>query len=552
MSTNIRAALATDPTVGAGNVLSSLIRHGADLDGPGITFDTQVDGFVPWHPMTLGELLDRVKARAAWLSGQGVKPRDPVVVYSASSADVLLSFLALTWLGAIPALLNGGITADIAEIWIGRVRAGAVLSDAAHREMLAGTGLSTPVWPIEEAGTADASGAPAAYRHDGGDPISITHSSGTTGVPKPIVHSSDSLFAATRRLRLSVPRAQGTERVLSALPAAHTAAILTVNQCLGNRSELAFLSSQQGEHVLEAIERWRPTGVFGFSVTWAQLARFDLGKRDMDSVAIWFNTGDAAHEAHIRRLVAVGSHKTATRDGVITVAGSTFVDGLGSSEMGHSAFHISHRRDTDRYHRCIGTPHLFADVAVLNLDGTPTPDGEVGYLGLKSPTLMLGYWNDSVTTYRSYLAGYYITGDLVYKDADGYYFHMDRAVDAVDLGNGRWLYTALSEERILAACPDISDCTVIAVRQDDLVVTDVIVLLTEDAVAEDLTREERVRAALGADVAATVRNVIPLEGADVPIGATGKVRKVALRRRYGVEQVAGPITGTVTTATRAA
>ena len=123
--------------------------------------------------------------------------------------------------------------------------------------------------------------------------------------------------------------------------------------------------------MLTAIERWQPTGVFGFAVTWAELARFDLTERDLDSVAIWFNTGDCAHEAHIRPLVAVGSHKIVTRDGVVTVPGSTFVDGIGSTEMGHSAFHITHRTDTDRYGRCIGKPHVFADVDLLDLDGEP-------------------------------------------------------------------------------------------------------------------------------------------------------------------------------------
>jgi acyl-coenzyme A synthetase/AMP-(fatty) acid ligase len=532
--TNIRAALAGDPTVGAGNMLSSLARHGASPDGPGLTFDTAVDGLFPaWHPLTLGELTERVMARAAWLRSHGIRPRDPVAVYTTSAADVFLNYFALTWLGAIPALLNGNVPGDIAEIWISRLRAEGVLCDEEHAARLRATQLDTPILGlVDEVGTGDPGAAPPAYRHDGSDPVSITHSSGTTGVPKAIVHSNDTLFAATRRLRLSVPLAQGTDRVLCALPAAHTAGILSVNQALGNRAELVFLSGQRGGPVLDAIETWRPHGVFGFAVTWAELARFDLSKRDMSSVAIWFNTGDCAHEAHIRRLVAVGSRKTVTREGVITVPGSTFIDGLGSTEMGHSAFHISHRNDTERYDRCIGKPHLFAEVSVVEPDGSPTPPGKVGWLALKSPTVMLGYWNDSVTTYRSQLAGWYITGDLVYTDDDGNYYHMDRTSDAVDLGGGNFLYTALSEERILATCPDIVDCTVSAVRDGGAVVTDVMLMLTEDATGDDPTREDRVRAALGPPVAATVRHIIVVDPTDLPTGATGKIRKLVLRARY--------------------
>jgi acyl-coenzyme A synthetase/AMP-(fatty) acid ligase len=444
--------------------------------------------------------------------------------------------MALNWIGAIPALMNGNIAGEVAAEYIRRLRGVGVLVDAAHRERLAGHDLGVPILAdVTEVGEADPGAAPSPYRLHADDPIAITHSSGTTRMPASVVHSNSSLFAATRRIRLSVPRAQGTERVLSALPAPHTAGILTVNQALCNRAELLFLSSQRGEYVLEAIESWRPTGVFGFAVTWSELARFDLGKRDLDSVAIWFNTGDCAHEAHIRRLVAVGSHQTVTREGVVRVPGSSFIDGIGSTEMGHSAFHITHRTDTDHYGRCVGTPHVFADVALLDLaTGEPVPDGQVGHLGLKSPTLALGYWNDSVTTYRNRMRGYYLTGDLMYRDADGYYYHMDRAVDAVDLGNGDWLYTAMSEERILMRCPDVRDCTVVALRQDDRVVTDVLLTLAPDADPE-ADRTGAVRAALTDPVAATLRRVVVVPDDDIITGPTGKVRKFLMRQRHAAE-----------------
>jgi acyl-coenzyme A synthetase/AMP-(fatty) acid ligase len=394
---------------------------------------------------------------------------------------------------------------------------------------------------VTELGQADPGQAPAHYRHHVDDPIAITHSSGTTRMPTAVVHSHGSLFAATRRIRLAGPRAQGTERVLSALPAAHTAGILTVNQALCNQAELLFLSRQDdGAMIVDAMERWRPTGVFGFAVTWAELARFDLSKRDLDSIAIWFNTGDCAHEAHVRRLVAVGSHMARTADGLARVPGSSFIDGIGSTEMGHSAFHITHRTDTNRYGRCVGKPHVFAEVALLDLDtGAEVPVGHVGHLGLKAPTLALGYWNDSVATYRSRFAGYYLTGDLMHRDEDGYYYHMDRAVDAVDFGDGQWLYTAMSEERILARCPDVRDCTVVAVRDGGRVVTDV--LLQMDQLADpDADHGDAVRAALEEHVAATVRRVVVVADDDIITGPTGKVRKFLIRQRHLAELAGDP------------
>lgn len=527
----LRGTLAADELIGAGNVLARVLANGADPDGPGLTFDTAVDGHPAEQPLTLGQLDRMVDARAAWLHGRGVGPRDPIAVWAGTAADMVLSFLALTRLGAIPALMNGRLRPEIAAEYIRRLRGAGVLADADHVALLDGHDLGVPLLgQPAEAGSGDPAAAPPPYRHHPDDPVVITHTSGTTGIPKAVLHSHSSLFAATRHL-LTMPQAQGTSRILNALPAPHTATVLMVNQALGNRAEMFLLSEQNGERVLDAIQRWRPDGVFGFSVTWAELARFDLSGYDLDSVRLWFNTGDCSHEPHVRKLVAVGSRDTVTREGVKRVPGSVFIDGLGSSEMGHSMFHITHHSGTDRYGRCVGRPYRFTRVAVLDADGNELPPGQVGWLGIDSPSLFKGYWNDSVTTYRSRLRGWYLTGDLVHADAEGRFYHLDRAVDSVDAGNGKRFFTALSEERILAACPDVVDCTAVIVREPAGVVTDVLLELAAGAdPAED--RTERIRAALGPDVGATLRRVVPVASADIPVTVTGKVRKVVLRERY--------------------
>jgi acyl-coenzyme A synthetase/AMP-(fatty) acid ligase len=537
----IRAALRADPDLGAGNALAKVIEHGAALDGPGLTFDMDVDGHPAWEPLTLGTLRDRVAARASWLHSRGIAPRDPVAVYATSSADILLNFMALTWLGAIPALMNGAIPPDIAAGYIQRLRGAAVITDAAHRELLGGHDLGVPVYDAAEAGTGDPGRAPAHYRHHLDDPVAITHSSGTTRVPAAVVHSHGSVFAATRLVHLEAPApALAPARTLCVMPAAHAAGIINTQVALCNRYELLFLSAQggrfsrSGEAVLEAIERWRPAVVYGFAVTWAELARFDLAERDLSSVRMWFNTGDCAHEAHVRKLVAAGSHPAYSREaGAVLVPGSKFLDGIGSSEMGHSGFHIMHTPASSRYGRCVGKPYDFAEIALFDpADGTEVPVGKVGQVGMKSPTLAVGYWNDSAATFRTRYRGYYLTGDLMYRDEDGYYYHVDRLADAVDLGSGDWLYTAATEERVLARCPDVRDCTVIAGRVDATVVTDVFLLLAPGADA-GADRGEVIRQALGGPAAATLRRiVIAGDDDDIVVGPTGKVRKFLMRQRH--------------------
>jgi acyl-coenzyme A synthetase/AMP-(fatty) acid ligase len=537
-ATSIRARLAADPGVGAGNVLTTLAEMGAGLDQPCFTFDSDLDGFPAWQPLTLRQLEQLTAARAAALHGAGIGRRDPVAVCASTAADTALTFLALAWLGAIPMLINPNLTSELAVAFIRRLGAVGLITDAAHASQLPAAATGMPLLS-DFAGLAagDAAAAPAPYRHFPTDPVAVTHSSGTTGLPKAVVHSHESLYAAIR-YRLGLPRPQGTERMLSALPCPHAAGLIMLNLAMSYGSEVLMLSQQTGPAVLAAIDRWQPRGVVGFSTTWPDLVKADLAKHDLASIALWWNTGDCAHEAHIRRLVACGSRMTVTSRGRERIPGSVFVDGLGSSEMGHSHFFIAHTPDTNRYSRCIGRPHSFADAAVFGADGEQLPPGQVGELGTRSATLSLGYWNDSATTYRTRFGGYFLTGDLVYRDEEGYFYHLDRKADAVDLGDGRFLYTAASEERILASCPEVLDCTLVAVRENGTVVTDVLLQL-EASADPAIDRTAQVRAALPEHVAATLRHVVAVDDDDnVPLTPTGKVRKFVLRQRHleGVSQ----------------
>ncbi len=537
-ASDLRAVLAADTELGAGNVLLRLAEHGADMDMPRVTFDTGVDAIAAWTPLSLRTLTERVAARAEWFARHGIGRPDPVAVYMTSAADVFLNFFALTWLGAIPALMNGNMPVQIAAEYIRRLCGVGVIIDADHAE-LAAHDLGVPIiGDAAETGTGDPSRAPEHYRHHPDDPVAITHSSGTTRMPAAVVHSHHSLFAAVRAVRLTEPRQTGPVREMSVFPQAHTAGIIIINESLCNGYELLCLSQQggafarSGEVIIDAIERWRPTAVFGFAVTWSELARFDLTTRDVSSVRIWSNSGDCAHETHIRRLVAVGSHHAYRKDGIVSLPGSRFNDTLGSTEMGYGGFQISHRLGSERYNRCVGKPLPFAEIILVDpRTGQEVPTGEVGQVAMKSPTLAIGYWNDSVSTFRTRLNGYYLTGDLMYRDEDGYFYHLDRASDAVDLGDGNWLYTALSEERILKRCPDVRDCTVLAARADDgRLVIDVLLLLAADA-DPALDRDGEVRTALGEVAAAVPRRTVTISDDEITVGPTGKVRKFLMREQ---------------------
>ena len=123
---------------------------------------------------------------------------------------------------------------------------------------------------------------------------------------------------------------------------------------------------------------------------------------------------------------------------------------------------------------------------------------------------------------------------------------MDREIDAVDLGGGDWLYTSMSEERIMVRCPDVRDCTVIAGRDSGGgIVTDVFLLLAPGA-PEDADRAPAVREALGEPAAGTLRRVVVVRDEDIVTGPTGKVRKFLMRERHlaGTVSAAVPVVST--------
>ncbi|MFI6008273.1 class I adenylate-forming enzyme family protein [Streptomyces sp. NPDC051243] len=547
-----RARICSDTELGAGNVLARLKAYGRPLDEPVLRTDgtwQAPDGSRP-EVLTLGELYEAVETYAGWYTAHGVRPRDPVALHSYSSAEFAVNFLALTSLGAIPSFVNGNLAPEIAREYVRRQGAVGAFTDEAHREVLADCGLG---FRVTAAGIRPEHRAslPASYpyRHDPTDPVLISHSSGTTGMPKGVPHTHRTLmYAQLHRLRYST----GTdmERTLVGLPGAHNAMVATLLYCLLLRTDIKLLSSQRGADVLDAVEEFRPTTVLAFAGTFGEMAAEDLTRRDLSSVQVWFNTGDAAHEAHIRALVQHGSHQTIGKDlRRVRVDGSVFVDGLGSSEAGYSVFHNRHTKDTDAYSRCIGRPISFAEAAVLSEDGIPLPPGQIGRLGLKSPTLTPGYWNDSLTWNRMRLGGYWLTGDLAHQDEDGNFYHLDRAPDAVRTRAGI-VFSTRTEELLLAELPELADCTVVGIAPDGvradwdgdgegeayalLQVTDGEGADGESAHDEAWT--ERVNSVLTAAGYPPVHRALRMKPDDVAKGATGKVLKRVMRDRFAAEE----------------
>jgi acyl-CoA synthetase (AMP-forming)/AMP-acid ligase II len=233
------------------------------------------------------------------------------------------------------------------------------------------------------------------------------------------------------------------------MPHSHAASLSVLMLSLTRGARLTIQTDKRPHAVLSGIVTIRADAVAAFPKTFVDLCRMDLDAYDLESVQYWIATGDANHEPHIRKLIAHGHH---VKDGEKR-PGSRFVDNLGSSEFGFAIFRNVHGPDSDAYDRNIGTPFPWVEVAVLADDGSQVPANTVGKLGVISRSVTKGYWNNHNLTEQNRLRGYWLTGDLVYRDENGAYFHLDRTSDYIETLSGV-LYSCWAEELFLKHLPD--------------------------------------------------------------------------------------------------
>lgn len=541
LSPEARLRLAELPGLGGGNAWRIAAETNPAADRPVLLADLPLAG--------LDGTPGRSSACATWTPWRtpgrpgtwtGVGPRDRVSVYLADTFAYQVHLTALVRIGAIGVLINGRMRPELALGLVGRTGSVGLFTDGERLARLAGRerGLPELRWTAldEEVGALGAR-APIPsqlYRHGDDDPVVICHSSGTTGNPKPVVWAHRQSVAGARYRLINHPEREGS-LVLAGAPQSHSSAIAFTFYSLLAGAPTVGWSDPTGPGIARGCATHRPNVVLAFNEALSHLATHDPDPADFDSVAVWVNLGDCGHDAHMRRLMRLGH--TTEPDGTRT-PGSVVDDGLGSSELGWAALRRVLTPDSPALARHLGTRVPIAEVAVLREDGTEAAADEVGLLGVRSEALAHGYWNDSDTTYRTMLAGYWLSGDLVRRSADGEFFHVDRAVDRIrtEAGDG---YSALMEEELLLAVEELADCSVVAAKDRGRTVAAAIVTLRQEATAEDLLRRANAALDRADQPRLALLEIAPTPEA-IPLGPTGKVLKRQLREKYATLETYRP------------
>lgn len=526
-----RAALAARADLGGGNLLATAMAVHTQPDVPFIRSGRPLvnTGGEEQTEFSLRQLDRLAQSWSVWYHNQGVRPRDRVAIYLPDSFAYSVHFYALAQLGAIPVLINSKAPEPITLGLCERTTPVGIYTDRPHlsslgEEIRSLAGLRW-VQLAEELPAPPPASLPDGwrFRHAAEDPVSIMHSSGTTGRPKAVTQTHGSSVAGPR-YRLANFREPADALMMTAQPQSHLGCIVYTSYAILAGTPLVSLYDPSGAELAAALHRHRPKSVMAFAHAYAELAGLDVPDGAIDSVDDWITMGDAIHEAHIRAILAKRS---------AALPPATFYDRFGTTELGWGLVVQPRTLSSVRSDRRVGKADAVAEVAVLRQDGSRAAAGEVGFFGARGPTITAGYWDDSDTTYRSKLGGYWLTGDLAYQDADGNYFQVDRAADAIHTGEGTGTgYSVLMEEMLLSDIAEILDCAVIAGRYHDRTVPVAVVTTGESAVSAEklLTRANEALHAAGHPQIAVLEIASTPE--NFPVGVTGKVLKRQLRDKY--------------------
>jgi crotonobetaine/carnitine-CoA ligase len=106
----------------------------------------------------------------------------------------------------------------------------------------------------------------------------------------------------------------------------------------------------------------------------------------------------------------------------------------------------------------------FAELKVVDEGGRDVPDGEVGELLVRTPIVMKGYYRDVEQTTAAFRDGWFLTGDLVRRDPDGFYHFVARKKDIIRRRGENIAGAEL--DRVLGQHPGVAEAAAVAVPSD--------------------------------------------------------------------------------------
>ncbi|OQX35736.1 MAG: long-chain fatty acid--CoA ligase, partial [Candidatus Sedimenticola endophacoides] len=291
-----------------------------------------------------------------------------------------------------------------------------------------------------------AGGEPPTPEIDSGEDLAaILYTSGTTGHPKGAMLTHRNLVSNTRSVMRAMAFEPGRERLLVVLPMFHSfaATVGTLTPLLHGLS-LAPLPKFDPALVCDAIEATGATIFLGVPSMYSVLLRLsDAQVAQWRSIRYCISGGAAMPVEVMRRFEQRFGLAIYEGDGPTECSPVTCVNPIGG----------------ERKPASVGLPVPEVEMAILDDDGAALAVDEIGEICVRGPNVMKGYWNLPEATAESFFGDWVRTGDLGYKDGDGYVYIVDRKKDMV-IVNGMNVYPRMVEE-VLYQYPGVAEAAVV-------------------------------------------------------------------------------------------
>jgi len=403
-----------------------------------------------WSYAALDAAVDRL---AAWLVGQfGPNSGTRVATLAKNCAEMVILHHASARAGTIFVPFNWRLAAAEIEALAADAEPEIIVHDpdfapptAAKRAILTAGMLGLG----EEGAT-----PPFEARRPFADVATLLYTSGTSGRPKGVMLSEQNSFWGCANF---IHGNDVTMRsvFLCDMPLFHTAGLFAAARVPIQAGGTLLIS--QGFDPVKTLERMTDPALgvtHYFSVPqmaatlWNQ-PTFDATK--LSGIVSWAIGGAPNPKAQSERFVG---------------AKVRISEGFGMSETGSNFAMPAHDLDM-LMHKAgsCGLPLLTVETKIVDDDGNEVPVGERGELWVRGPSVAMGYWNQPELSAKAFIAGgWFVTGDAAMKDAEGFFYIVDRKKDMY-ISGGENVYPA-EVEAALAELTEVGECAVVGVPND--------------------------------------------------------------------------------------
>jgi len=456
----------------------------------------------------------------------GIRPGDVVAVIQRNHIEVQALACALNRIGALPVLLSARMEPAELLQCVAKLDRPDVALDGFGLSRFAGHAdalrhLTKRLLYIgredADAGGLTPTGERAAHQVHPRGPDEwavITHTSGTTGVPKLAAHSTRSLFGMVE-VQIAASRKFG-EVGLSAkhLSFVHVRTVSIVLAFMEVAMPLLAITDTDPERVRGLMLEHRPESLEthpNVFIQWEPVATHP--SRPFSTVGRYVSTFDAMHPRTIRTLLAASDHPRVH-----------YLQGYGQTETGAVCVRVVTRAEVDAYRpRNVGLPVPNAAVRIVDPNGATVPNGQQGAIETMSPGQFRGYLGESGPQPTG---SWWAMGDIGRLRPDGSLDILDRIVDHAE---GTESFLEL-EDDLLDRFPELVELVLLRpADEQDLVA----VACPRSDEHFDVERFTAAAAELGMErLTVHVR-----KWEDLPLTGSYKVRRGALRAQLATERV---------------